>query len=779
MSSHVREPRFEYLSSNSTDWYAQLRSPRVLLRRYRDWLGATRARRVVARVLAAPLVLVALWLIGGSIANANNGTLSGGSMSAIDGLSWTDVRDTSDVPLSSYLFATDSGSLLHPGTTALALVLGVEFTIFMVVVISAVWMTGYVLSFRWLDWLGKPLTAIGDGLTHQIATPIVLAVSATAGAFLVGWFVLRGYHAKAALQVAAMLAVAVLGATYLAHPLADVLSSDGLLAHGRDVGITIAAGVTGQDSPHPGEIVAGLQGSLSDNFARHPLQVWNFGHVVDDRPGCRAAWSAGVRAGSQTQIANGMSGCGDAYAHAKIDNPSFGQIGTGLVLIVFATILLLFLAYLAIKVFLAALSSVYHGILAVFGFAAGGFVYGPTQVFLIRNLVDLFADAVAMVVYTVFLGVYALLLDALFRSAPGSGMAVIFVGAMVLIAGFALFRRLDLSMVGGQVRVVEQIRAALAGRPAAAGAASPAEMSAASLRYSLSPGHLAGRAMAGFNELGAINANPVTSWAFRRPNPLAFYSKQMQHMNELNYRLLLGEIPPEAAGGWMARLTAGKNAHDGAARHAVEMFGGHNSRAAAAAVTNVLELGGDGADAQGALLAAGFSPRMAEHAVRVHRHMLDEAKTSDVTYEPLGEAAAALRLASRTREYSPDRRGAYTAQAAEAASLFERAATRPLWDDEHDVDRAFVARALHLVDGHADLQEIQRRIPVDQWRSVTDDTRRKVGVEIAQRLKEATDRFHSDPTDANHVAAMEIARSAMRVDRLLTTDQASLNLWTK
>ncbi|MCX4096960.1 hypothetical protein [Nocardia sp. alder85J] len=751
----------------------------MVWRRCRAWASATRARRVTVRLLVAPLVLLALWLIGGSIADANNGALSGGSMSAIDGLSWTDVRDTSGVPLSSYMFATNSGSLLHPGTTALALVLGVEFTVFMVVVISAVWVTGYVLSFHWLDWLGKPLTAIGDGLTHQIATPIVLAVAATAGAFCVGWFVLRGYHAKAAIQVAAMLAVAVLGATYLAHPLADVLSSDGLLAQGRNVGITIAAGVAGQDTPRPEAILTGLQGSLSDNFARHPLQVWNFGHVVDDSPACRAAWSAGVRAGSEGQIAGEMSACGDSYAHAKIENPSVGQIGTGLVLIVFATILLLFLAYLAIKIFLAALSSVYHGVLAIFGFAAGGFVYGPTQTFLIRNLVDIFTDAMAMIVYTVFLGVYALLLDSVFRAAPGSGMAVIFVGAMVLVAGFALFRRLDLSLVGGQVRVVEQIRAALAGRPAGAGAASPAEMSAATLRYSLSPGHLAGRAMAGFNEIGAINANPVTSWAFRRPNPLGYWSKKSQHMNDLNYRLLLGEIPPEATGGWMARLTAGKNAHDGAARAAVQIFGGRNARAAAAGVTNVLELGGDGADAQGALLAAHFSPIMAEHAVRVHRHMLDEAATSGVGYAPLSEAAAALRLASRTRNYTPERRAAYTAQAAEAAGLFERGATRPLWDDEHDVDHNFVARALRLVDNHADLPEIEQQMPLAQWRAVTDDTRRKVGIEIAQRLKEATNTFHLDPTDTNHVAAMEIARSAMRIDHLLTAGEASLSLWTK
>ncbi|WP_327117993.1 hypothetical protein OHB12_09130 [Nocardia sp. NBC_01730] len=756
----------------SRTWDTAFRPPRALLVRCRDWANSTLTRRIAVRLLVSAQVLLVVWTAAGGVAAGGTDTVTrGGNMSAIDGLAWTGVQDSSGIRLSDYMFATDGGSLLAPQDTALSMVLGLEFTVFMVIVISAIWLIGFVVSFRWLDWLGKPLNDVANALTDQVATPIIFAVAASIGAFFVAVFVVRGYHAKAVLQVVVMLAVAVLGATYLAHPLAEVLSSNGLVVKGRDVGIAIAAGLNGNSTPDARSIVGELNGTLADNFARHPLQVWNFGHVIDDSPMCRAAWSSGVAAGSDAQVARAMRDCGDSYAHAKIENPSMGQVGTGLVLMVFGTILLLFMSYLAIKIFLAALSSVFHALMAIFGFAAGGFIYGPTQGVLMRNLVGMVGDAASMVAYTIFLGCYALVLDSVFRAAPGSGMAVIFVGGMLLIAGFVLLRRLDLNLIGGQSQLTGQIRAALAGNPAPAGGggATPG-IGEASLRYTLSPGHLALTGMRWLNDLSAINASPITSWVFRRPMPLTYFSKGQQDMNYLNYRLLLGEVPPETAESWMGRLTAGKNAHDASARAAVAEFGGLNHRAAAAAVTNVLHLGGDRGDALGAIKVAGFSEEMATGAIQANVRMVAAAEENPVTYDPLSRAAAALELAHTARGFRPSERDAYIAQFAESASLFHLLSPRPLYRDNRNVDQTFVRK----VQRHWDesWEGFKDAVPVGEWGSVNDDTRRYIGSGLARDLHQAALRYSKDPSDQNIADAMRIKNRAVNIDMILSNTHA-------
>ncbi|WP_329412105.1 hypothetical protein OG563_06520 [Nocardia vinacea] len=549
-----------------------------------------------------------------------------------------------------------------------------------------------------------------------------------------------------------MLVVAVAGVGFLAHPLAAVLSPNGLLAQGRDIGISVAAGLNGDSNPDPRSIVAELNSTLADNFARHPLQLWNFGHVIDDSPRCRAAWSSGILAGSESQVTRGMRDCGDAYAHAKIMNPSPGQVGTGLTLLIFGTILLLFMSYLSIKIFLAALSSIFHAILTIFGFAAGGFIYGPTQAFLVRNLADMVGDAGALVVYTTYLGCYTLVLDRVFRSAPDSGMAAIFVGGVVLIAGFVLLRRLDLALLGGQSRTAEKIRAVLEGRPVPAGGQSTG-MGEASLRYSLSPGHAMGTAMRGIAE---FNANPVASFMFGRPSPLTYYSGRMQEMNYLNYQLLRGNVPPRAAGSWMARLTLGKNAHDAAARSAAEDFGGTNARAASAAMTTILSLGADRADAIGALAVARFPNEIRRWAAEAHARTMQSAEDNPMEYGPLKRVAAALDMAENSRQYGGVERNAHNAQFAESAALFHRLSPRPMrnrsdadWETDPLV-RDTVRR------NYATFDDFQRVVTPERFTQADEDTRRYIGYRLSRDLAETGEQYYRNPDDQN------LRREAMR-----------------
>lgn len=254
--------------------------PRAVLRRCIGWIGTSRRRRRIIWLPAVAALLLVLNGILGAVAMAQASSAAtvaqpstvAANVATTDGISWTNVRDSSGIALADYVFATNNGSVLNPGNTALSLVLGLEFTGFMVIVVTVIWLIGYALGFRWLELFDKALAGVADSLTSQIATPIMMAAAVAVGAFFVAWFIVRGFHVKAAIQVVTMLGVAVLGVTYLADPLADVLSPNGILAKGRNVGIVVAAGLNGKTEVDPEEVVESLEECLPTTLPDTPCR---------------------------------------------------------------------------------------------------------------------------------------------------------------------------------------------------------------------------------------------------------------------------------------------------------------------------------------------------------------------------------------------------------------------------------------------------------------------------------------------------------------------------
>lgn len=524
------------LPSFGIEWESQLWDPvqwrpSAMLRRCRGWVRATRRRRRTMWILVALFVLFVFPGILTAMATAEIG--SGATVSAPNSaLSWMNIKDSSGVELSSYVFATNRGGVLSPGNLILGFLIMVLFAIWLVAVTTGIWLPTDTLDFGWLTLVSKPLESVAHSLTGQIATSAMLVTAATIGAFFVAWFVARHYFAKAWAQVLTMVAMALLGPIFLAEPLAEVLSPDGLLAQGRNLGISVAAGLNGNSSPDPNQLVATMQADMADNFARRPLQVWNFGHVVDERPSCRAIWSAGVAAGDEDRVKNGMKSCGDSAAYAAADNPSVGQIGAGLLLLLSAMVLLLFAAYLSIKVIWAALDSIYYGFMTIFGFAAGGFVYGPTQNFTIRCVVHGFVSAGRMAVFVIFLGVYELFLGDLFAQAGGQVMSVFVIGAIVEIVAIFQLKRLSASLDRGNEWIANRFALAIQtggsnrGSGAGAGGATALGMGHAGVGHSM--GTLGVLAAA-----STLNNSPITELLFGgRSRPLSHDAKRRKRVED-------------------------------------------------------------------------------------------------------------------------------------------------------------------------------------------------------------------------------------------------------
>lgn len=728
-------------------WY-----PDTIVARWRSWLGARSWRRRALWTIVALFALVVFPGVIGAVAMAQ--TSSG--VSQIDGLGWMNVRDSNGVPLASYMFATDKGSLVNPENTVLWTILSIEFVGYIAIVTTSIWWVTFVFSFRWLDMFGDALTGVADALSRQIATPIVLITSATIGGVFVAVFVARGFHAKATTQVVTMLSVAVLGPFVLAEPLADVLSSDGLLTQGRDVGLSVAAGLNGNNNPNPQQLVTVIQHQLADNFARKPVQVWNFGHVVDQNAGCESAWSSSVLSGDDDNVKKAMDNCGDGAAHAKAKNPTAGQIGTGLILLVCGTLLLLFAVYLGMRITKAALDAVYHAFMAIFGFAAGGFVYGPTQTFLVRNVVDSFMAAARMTVNTIFLGVYILFMGNLFNQAHDQVMAVIVIACGVEIVAIMQLRRLNNSLSKGNDWVANRFALAIQGQTGGRGGTALG-MGGAGGGGGGGSGSMS--MIAQMAALNTLNSSPLVGWlAMRTANPLSPLARGRKKNDLTNIATADARLETYHWG------SLGRANWRQKALGRAEKWGGMNE---ALGLANALDGLGDSRAPDSLmnsiLLATGGNEAMVDQVLRAAAVQKATASPNPFGFVPLQKALAAARAVENHTDSGTSElaRRAFAAQAAVAADNFLRHTNSPM--PGAIVNQEFINRVRRHWDSDIALRNA---ITPKEWNSVGRNTRWAIGRELAMAHNRAAHAYYQSPNESNRRELMRWATRIANLDHL-------------
>lgn len=693
----------------------------------------------------------------GAVAVAQDGTTG---PARLDGVAWMDIRDSSGVSLADYSYISDKGGLLDPGATVVWTIVGLEFVGYMIIVTTAIWFIGFALSFAWLDYFADALRGTAGALADQLATPVVLITAATIGAFFVAWFIVRGFHARAVIQTVTMLAVAVLGPLFLADPLAAALGSDGLLAQGRDVGLAVASGLNGSTTRNPDLAVSTLQGDMADNFARRPVQVWNFGHVLDGRSTCAAAWSAGVTAGDADRTQSALEACGDTAAAAAAAHPSVGQIGTGLLLLVSAAVLLLFAVMLAYRLMRATLDAIMQGFIATFGLAAGGFVFGPTQTVLVRNLVNSGIAAARMCAYTVFIGIYLLFLGNLFQQARGQVLAVIVIAAVVETAAILQFGRLASGLTRGSDWVTNRISLTIQGARGGSGGRALGSGGGAKA----SGGGSAVSAVASLAALNTVNSSPLTAWLAGRTvsplSPLAFGKMRSDRVSvaTADSRLEGHQWAAMARQNW--RLLA---------RRESDEWGGIDTELGLARAIKYLDNNRVPYRHMSAvLLDAGASHSRINQALRA-RSVRDETRSRNpYGFAPLQKAVASGNAV--INHAGTDAQAAFAAQAVADADSLARHTLAP--DPNVQLNNDFIAR----VEQHWDSDRALRaNISPDEWNSVGRSTRTAIAHRVSTDHYAIARAFNDNPTPANHDALMASVKRLANLDH--TAPEFGLDPW--
>ncbi|MGW5386038.1 hypothetical protein [Nocardia sp. NPDC003963] len=691
----------------------------------------------------------------GAVAVAQDGA---SASARIDGVAWMNVQDSFGVALADYTYISDKGSLLDPGATVVWTIVGLEFVGYMIIVTSAIWFIGFALSFAWLDLFADALRGTAGAFAAQLATPSVLITAATIGAFFVAWFIVRGFHARAVIQTVTMLAVAVLGPLFLADPLATALGSEGLLAQGRDVGLAVASGLNGSMNRDPDMAVSTLQGDMADNFARRPVQVWNFGHVLDNRSSCAAAWSSGVTTGDTDRAQRALRACGDVAAATV--HPGPGQIGTGLLLLVSAAVLLLFAVVLAYRLMRAALDAILQGFLAIFGFAAGGFVFGPTQTFLIRNLVNSAVAAARLCAYTVFIGVYLLFLGNLFQQARGQVLAVIVTAAVVEAVAVLQFGRLAKGLDRGSSWIANRFSLTIQGARGGSGGTALGMGGGGKG----SGGGSGMSAIASLAALNTVNSSPLTAWLVGRTlNPLSPLALGKMRNDRVNVATAASRLE-----GHQWASMSRQNWRLLARREGDEWGGIHTELGLARAIKYLDNNRVPYRFMSAVLLDAGASHDSVSQALRA-RSVRDETRSRNpYGFAPLQKAVASG--SAVMNHAGTDAQAAFAAQAVADADSLSRHTLAP--DPGAVLNHDFIAR----VERHWDSDRALRaNISPEEWNSVGRATRTAIAHRVATDHYAIARAFSNNPTHPNREALMASVKRLANLDH--TVPEFGLDPW--
>ncbi|MDE1671224.1 MULTISPECIES: hypothetical protein [Nocardia] len=760
-------------------WDIERWRPQAVFRRFRAWVAASRRRRLIAWSLIGLFMLFVFPGFIQAVSIAQTGTVAPAS-APNSATGWMDVKDSYGVNVSSYMFVTDRGGVLDPGSFALWILIIVVFAPWLIFVTSGVWLPGKALDFSWLNLFSAPLRGMAENFTAQVATPLMAATAVAIGAVFVGYFIVRGYHAKAAWQVIVMVIVAIGGTVFLADPLAEALSDHGLLVQGRDLGLSVAAGLNGNNNPNPNQLVATLQATMADNFVRRPLQVWNFGHIVDNNPSCRAMWTSGMMAGDEDRVKEGLRSCGDGAAYAAAQNPSVGQVGAGLLLLLCAIILLAFAAYLSIKIMWAALDLVYYGFAGVFGFAAGGYIYGPTQTFTVRCVVHGFISAGKMAFFVIFLGFYELFLGGLFKSADGQVMVVFVIGAAVMVIAIVQLRRLSKNIDDGNDWVVNRIGLAIQSGMSGQGAGSGGSALGASLGMGNANANNSMSTLGLLAAASTINSSPLSAWlAGGRLNPLSPWS-WLDHVDKRNKArgLATKDLREAAHASAHDRVWAAEEARAGIDRSRRTRRG--RGRAAAFAADNVAHATGLTGGLFTALKMAGMSDEEARLATDVRVDIMRHADEEPLASKHLGRVLAAHKHFERDFHRNPERAMArfhgLEASVDRYRGDYSGGVRIPRWLDDvgttyiRNPEESFITELQTIANGPATGGLITLPGPgahqVNLTHNDADRLRQWLANEHALRVQAATNWVAEDPTD---FARIRVLRS--EIDKAAATDQ--------
>ena len=155
-----------------------------------------------------------------------------------------------------------------------------------------------------------------------------------------------------------------------------------------------------------------LTASLITHTVREPLQLWNFGQVVDRVGSCGSAWSAAVNRGQPDGPIRAMSSCGNTAAVSYAQHLDGTNIWVGLVFVVIALMLGAFMVLSGWAVLKVSVKAIYTTVILLPTLWLGA-IPGAAQRRATAVVWQFFRHAIEVLVYIVFVSVMGLALESI------------------------------------------------------------------------------------------------------------------------------------------------------------------------------------------------------------------------------------------------------------------------------------------------------------------------------------------------------------------------------
>lgn len=308
-------------------------------------------------------------------------------------------------------------------------------------VLVAIWVLHWILDFGWVTAVGDAAIPLGEALhstVGQLGLPgLFLTIAGVVGAF----YIFRGKVATGVWEIAVAVIIMAGLSTFLANPVRMLLDpSDGLVYQARDTSMDFVAAMAQTPELSGSDQTNAITSDLISTFIRQPLQMVNFGMVLDGTS-CEGTYDEAVKGGPygwEADIRDKINGCASELGDwAGSPSPSM-----------FATVLFLYPAVLIILVLSVAIGGavLMAGIRACYQAAKAsvttvvGVLPGAARRPFLGTIAD-FVIAVGVFVFSyVFLAMFLKVIQlVLGGSGSMSAPQRIFLTDVLLVAGLVLF----------------------------------------------------------------------------------------------------------------------------------------------------------------------------------------------------------------------------------------------------------------------------------------------------------------------------------------------------
>lgn len=357
-------------------------------------------------------------------------------------LNWTGLKCSYGVPIGDYSLALASvrdqlleagpeGSAIDPSTwmawmmhafdvlatflgasSLLSGLIGLAITIFAL----GLWVMKLTVSSYWLTVIGTIAQAVTTAVIDVTTRWGLVMLTVPLGVGIGVLTMHRGERGRGWTQILLATAIPALSVAVFANPAGLMYGPDGLLQFGRKVGFSV-----GQVATHGHAIAGGgftgqietLTSSLITHAVREPLEVFNFGHVVDRVGGCGSAYTRALVSGTQySDPVEAMKSCGDKAAVAFAQHLDGGNIGGAVMMLVALTLLSWFLVSSGWSVLKVSIKAIYTTAILLPTLWAGG-IPGAPQRRAISEVWKFFKFGIEVTVYIVYVSVIGLAIERL------------------------------------------------------------------------------------------------------------------------------------------------------------------------------------------------------------------------------------------------------------------------------------------------------------------------------------------------------------------------------